>query len=314
MKNIIYLFLLSFFMSGCNSFHYAVSISKSILKTQQKTISLDGEEISFYHIESQSPKYRNNVVFYFTGTGCHSVGFILSRQVQILSRQNDIVAIQKQGVSSLSTGKNCSTEYLENEPLTRQLARAKRLIRSILDKERYTKVTFLGSSEGAMLATLLAQEFPEATHLIIEVFDVSKPSKQVFENVYKGVQLQDAWADIQSKITNRDFSGNDLVYGRKLEAWRELVALPSLTSYFIKRDLPILLVLAEQDKKIPVESYKTACVNMLKYNKKNLMNVRIVKGVGHKYPELEHIVQMEIQAWLNGREGHSRTSITRHQC
>lgn len=308
-KNLL-LFLL-FLTSGCSTIEYASSVTKAVIKSEFVSEKLDGEQIHYYYLRNREQTENNRVIFYFTGTGCHSVGYILSNQLKLLSQKSDVIAVQKQGVKQFNTGNNCSKEFIDHEALSIQISRAKRIIHSVLSKKQYSQVIFYGSSEGAIIASLLAKEFNEVTHLVIDVFDVSLKAQDVLTNVYKSQGREKDWHDITAKLKNTNISQDKSVYenGRRLDVWRELLAVNPLTQYFEDYKLPVLLILAEKDKKIPVSSYIKACLNLKQTGSEHLLDIRILKGADHSLNPYQSEVQLEIIDWLNMKTSDGRHSL-----
>lgn len=110
--NSIFILLITLSSTGCASF----VLDK---KLRRDDIALSSIEISglnrYYYSITLGKKPDKNIIFYFTGTGCHDPSFNASLLFDNSNLNATVFILLKNGVIFNDFGRKCSLEYIEND-------------------------------------------------------------------------------------------------------------------------------------------------------------------------------------------------------
>ncbi len=195
---------------------------------------------------------NNNIIFYFTETGCHDPSINASSLFDNSNLNATVFILPKVGVVKNQFGASCSPEYIENDNLKKisndtEIFINKKLVN--IPKIKNQKVILYGESEGADVAVRLAKKIKRVTDIIIthrgmglSNSDERKLSHQIRFNNKK---IKNIDSIRLTKIANGfSYSPETIIFKRKAKNWEEFFSIdkpPIKNLYESKKNVFIYL-------------------------------------------------------------------------
>ena len=251
----IFIFLVIFSLSGCTTIQRAAHLYSSQAPAPNSFKYMDGGSSSYYAFTVGTAPQLATAVFFYGGTGCPSWKLVMPEYVSGLTVSARVFALNKRFVADKSTGLfDCGEEFLlANNPaqwaadysefITKQLS-------AMTPKPK--NIVLVGVSEGALVATMVAGQSSEITHLAIigsGGYSMRKSLTTLSQKRSISFDVEAGWKKIDSDP--RSIKNN--WYGNPYRWWSDVMDIDPLPQ-LLKLNIPILVGMGENDESVPVES------------------------------------------------------------
>ncbi len=223
----------------------------------------------YYEIEKKDAKKSNAIIFFITGSGYSSLQYYLKPYFENLDLNTKIYALQKRNISNRTTGVFKKPNNFDKENIFSNWVKDNTyFINKIISKEenKDKDVILFGVSEGATVAAKVTTLIPRITHLVI-LGSGGLPQSEELQILYPKYKdnFKDIFADIRKhpNSTQKEFMGHPYIY------WSN-VLFENPMNYYSIINIPVLLVIGEKDKSVPVESARFLRDEFKKLKKSNL--------------------------------------------
>lgn len=191
-------------------------------------------------------------LFFIGGSGCISYNYYLKRYLHGLKGEIQVFAIQKRGVRHRTTGVfGCSKDFYFNDYADSCFSDQQAFLTYVLmsSKANPKNIVVLGVSEGCETARRLAVNNQQITHLIM----IGCGGMKFIDEMR--LLLFDV-DEYYQKVLDNPESTQDFIFGHTYKywahAWEEGQECP--ISDLLSIDIPILAVMGEQDRNVPIAS------------------------------------------------------------
>ena len=273
------LVLIMFFISGCST-KPGMFILATINPLKPYSIKMSDDYHANYYVLNRGVNNKfGSILFFIGGSERASKNYYLKSYFDNISKSTTVYALQKRHIGHRETGlSEPSNSYHQYNHYVHLVKDQKEFIQSILSKINHSnkKIIILGVSEGGNIASQLASETPQITHLVtigsggmlgIEEFRTWGKKQNInFDKVYEQVKKDPD--SIEMKIL-----------GQTHRYWSSILPVNPMSS-LKKLDIPILAIIGEQDEMIPVESVHFLRSEFKRLGKENL-TVKIVPDSNH---------------------------------
>ncbi|MDR3541671.1 MAG: alpha/beta hydrolase [Desulfosporosinus sp.] len=241
----------------------------------------DGGSSIYYSFTVGNASQPETLLFFYGGTGCPSWKQVMPEYVRGLTVSARVFVLNKRFVTDRSVGMfACGQGFdLANNPNQwvsdySEFIAAK--VNSITPRPR--NVVLVGVSEGALIATKVAGQDPEITHLAI----IGSGGYSMRKSLATLKQRGAIWFDVESgweAIASDPQSIDKDWYGNPYRWWADILDIDPLPD-FLKLNIPIIVGIGENDESVPVESALYLASKFKAAGKNNLI-LKI-------YPESDH--------------------------
>lgn len=266
-------------VSGCSTMP-SMFISATINPLKPYSIKMsDDYHANYYVLNKGVDNDSGSILFFIGGSERASKNYYLKSYFKNIANSTTVYALQKRHIGHRETGlQEPSNSYHQNNHYVQLVKDQKEFIQSILSKINHSnkKIIILGVSEGGNIASQLASEVPQTTHLVtigsggmvgIEEFRAWGKKQNInFDKVYEQVKKDPD--SIEKKIL-----------GQTYRYWSSVLPVKPMSS-LKKLDIPILAIIGEQDEMVPVESVRFLSSEFERLGKENL-TVKIVPDSNH---------------------------------
>lgn len=244
-------FLLLIFLTGCTTPQalklYVASNSNPL---DAKYIDID-ENIPATYYNFQLGEKSNNLLFFFSGTGCFSHSNYIKPYLQGLNNI-DVFVLQKQGVKNTDYGFFCSESFHIQDNFDVWYKRQQKFISRILNNKdlSYSNVILMGVSEGANVAGALVNTDSRFTHLIL-ISPLGKKMPDFLTEI--GPNFGISKIEIEKKlleIKNNPDSNTEYYLGKTFKYWSSFSSYDPEVNLSITKK-PILVGVGELDINTP---------------------------------------------------------------
>jgi len=268
-------------LSGCTIVQRTAHMYSSEALSPLSFTYKDGGSSVYYAFSSGDASQAETAVFFYGGTGCPSWKSVMPGYVSGLTVSARVFVLNKRFVADRSIGMfDCGEEFqLANNPrqwVSDYSEFIAAQINAFASKPR--NVVLVGVSEGAIVATKIAGQSSEVTHLAIIGSGGYSMRKSLATLAQKGVigfDVNSGWNNIVSdpRSIEKDW------YGNPYRWWSDIMDIDPLPD-FLKLNIPIIIGIGENDQSVPVESARFLDTKFKEAGKNNL----ILKV----YPEADH--------------------------
>jgi pimeloyl-ACP methyl ester carboxylesterase len=241
----------------------------------------DGSKSMYYQFSLGSGSDADGYLFFFGGSGCHSLKYYLRQYFEGLSGNIRVFALQKRAVGDRTTGLfGCGERFHENDYSGQWVSDQGEFISRILDSapSKPRKVLLFGVSEGATVAAAVAANDPRVTHLAI----IGSGGMKQIDELRILAEKKKFPGDIEDsyhKIHADPKSPSKKVYGHSYRYWSSVLDRDPM-DYYSKLDVPLLVGFGENDSSVPVEAVRFMEARFKELGKTNL-TVQVYPGADH---------------------------------
>ncbi|MFA6051747.1 MAG: alpha/beta hydrolase [Methylobacter sp.] len=215
----------------------------------------DGGSSVYYAFTIGDALQPETVIFFYGGTGCPSWKSVMPGYVSGLTVSARVFVLNKRFVADRSIGMfGCGEEFqLANNP-SQWISDYSEFITAQMNSfsSKPRNVVLVGVSEGAIVATKVAAEILEITHLAI----IGSGGYSMRKSLATLAQREAIWFDVEAgwnKILSDPRSIEKDWYGNPYRWWSDIMDIDPLPD-FLKLNIPIIIGMGEKDESVPVES------------------------------------------------------------
>jgi len=254
MKKIFRLMLCTvLFLAGCSSSRIGFLSTAIVHPIRPRTVELnDGFRADYYTFVLGNEDAVDTYLFFITGSGYASAQFC-QHYLWHLPGNVRVFALQKRSVKHWTTGLfNAPEEFHETYFLSTLKKDHIGFVKQILSEKNIDgkRLVLFGVSEGSFIASAVAAEIPQITHLV-----------SLGEGGMKGLDSFRIWGkengidfdDVYRQVSQKPSIGEPKKGTFSNRWWKEMLEadpMPHLKSLSI----PVLFAMGEKDNMVPVES------------------------------------------------------------
>lgn len=245
----------------------------------------DGTETLYYTYTIGDAAKTDTVLFFFAGSGCHSLKYYLKKYLESLDGNIQVFGLQKRFVSHGTTGLfGCPAGFDEVNHFPQWITDHDWFIRKTLATlpKKPKRVLLLGVSEGAHVAAAVAVRNSAVTHLAIignggmrQVDELRLLVGRQYPSVDPAVDFDAECAKILAEPQN----AHKRLFGQTYKYWASVAFFDPL-DYFLPLQIPIIVGFGEKDQNVPVESVRYLERRFQEAGKKNLTLI-VYPGADH---------------------------------
>lgn len=254
---IVVVFVLLGLISGCGA--TGSYIRQSILSsTQSETLQIGGSTYNLitYKTESANLTSPLRTLFYVGGSGCASLSVYLAPYFASLPAGFEVVALEKQGVTKSSLGTSCTDEFWNNYTYDKLIERNTAVLNFVKKRTSDGIFAIVGTSEGGPIALELAAHNSDISKVVV-IAAGGMPQREELEVLAMETgtlhSIQEALKRVDEDPTNFD----KRTLGFPNPYWASVLDRDPKT-HIKKISQPVLIVIGEKDKNVPVLSAQTA--------------------------------------------------------
>lgn len=285
-------------LTGCADLGSYVSDAAINPPEVEKLQSTTGAEFELLHVDTElNPA---GTIFFVTGSGCASLKYYLRHYFARFPGSWRIFALQKVGVSSLSTGIGCSREFDAQNTAPEITTRNREALNAVIARRGKVDALF-GVSEGGNVAAALAGENPRVGRLVV-IGSGGMSMRESLRILAKRTELPVSSEQLQAsfeEIAAEPDSLDKRFLGLPFRYWSSSLDVDPSPLYR-RVSQPTYILFGERDQSVPVES-----VQKLRDDpaiRKQGKTVEIVPGASHTLTrsgvDLKPELFTKINAWL----------------
>lgn len=269
-------------------------------------IMLDGVNRQYLFLDIGRAK-KDTIIFYFPGSGCHDISYLLNPLYGNLPIDAQLIALTKKGVRAKSMGQTCSDEFVNNDNLDDLVADAMVLMNQLLQQQRYKNIVVVGHSEGGDIIWRLAERVPEITHFFSMHRGLGMNNLdelKVIARTKRGQQrktYQQLITDLEGK--SHFYYNDDFILIRKKQSWQISVSdKRNPAQVLLQSGKKVLIMMGDKDRHVPIRSMYAAHKVYCDGGSTKLTAI-VRKGHGHSIDTntLERFIELDILArWIRG--------------
>jgi pimeloyl-ACP methyl ester carboxylesterase len=289
-------------LMGCADYGSFVADAAINPPEVERLRSTSGTEFEVFHIDTQPNPA--GAIFFVTGSGCASLRYYLRHYFAGFPGSWRIFALQKAGVSPLSTGMGCSREFDAQYTLPEILTRNREALSAVIARQGKVDVLF-GVSEGGDVAAALAGENPSVGRLVVigsggmSVRESLRVLARRSELPVSSEQLDESFEQIAAEPASVD----KRLLGLPFRYWSSTLDVDPSPLYR-RISQPTYVLFGEKDQSVPVESVEKLRDDP-EIRKHGKITVEIVPGASHTLNrsgvDLKPELFTKINAWLTSR-------------
>ncbi len=258
-------------LSGCTTIQRTVHLYSSEAPAPLSFTYKDGGSSIYYAFNIGDASQAETAVFFYGGTGCPSWKSVMPGYVSGLTVSARVFVLNKRFVVDRSTGMfGCGEEFqLANNP-SQWAADYSEFIAAQINSfsSKPKNVVLVGVSEGAIIATKIAGQSSEVTHLAIigsGGYSMRQSLATLAQRGAIGFDVDEGWNKILSdpRSIEKDW------YGNPYRWWSDIMDIDPLPD-FLKLNIPIIIGIGENDQSVPVESARFLDAKFKEAGKNNL--------------------------------------------
>ena len=251
-----------------------------IRPAESHVISFNDHTLRYYSF-TIGTDVPDTYLFFIGGSGCVSLKYYLREYLKGLKGNIRVFALQKRGVNHYTTGIiGCSEEFYRNDYLEKWISDQELFINYILEHSEVKPehVVILGVSEGCTTSAVLANRVPHITHLSMIGCGGMRFIDELRLLKHKGFISFDVDA-LYQKVMKEPTSTSGFVAGHTCRYWASLLEVDPVR-FLIGLDIPIIVVMGDNDRSVPVESV-LYLKRMFKRADRDNLTVVIYPGADH---------------------------------
>jgi predicted esterase len=277
--------------TGCSTMPMPETVTENALSVRADSFRFrDKVDAPSYRLQLGNENSSDVAIFFISGSGCASVKHRLSPFFEpIRGKVNATVfALQKRAIDEENrTGRACGVAFHKTDHIGQSVADQREFIDTQLAKfsAKPKAVVLLGASEGAFVATKIANADRRITHLALiggggttmrENLKVLSRSTWYLRNPEK------RFAEIAADPNNTDAQ----VWGHSYKYWTSLLDI-DIGNELIQLNIPIVAAMGEKDEAVPVDAARRLQTAFERAGKKNLV-LLIYPNANHRLEDREH--------------------------
>ena len=265
-----------------NDDSFASRVVKNPVSTQ--SIVLKGEVRHYLSLDIGHAQ-KDTLIFYFTGSGCHDISYLLNPLYGQLPINAQLIALKKRGVTAKSTGKTCSDEFVTNDNLDSLVTDSAALMNHFLQRTSYKNIVVIGHSEGGDIIWRLTEKVPAITHVfslqrglgmnnLDELNVIAKTKRGKLRGIYNQLIT-----DLEGQ--SNAYAEDDFILIRNKKSWQISVKdRRNPARVLLNSGKRVLIMMGDKDKHVPVSSMYAAQKVYCDSGSTNLLAI-VKKGYGH---------------------------------
>lgn len=220
----------------------------------------DGQSAISLALRKPASGTVENLLFVIPGSDCISMYPLLPDYFRGLEGQagaTQIYILHKRQIHPFSRGSYCGAAFTEADHLQQWLADQREFIQQKIALHRQQvespkRIVLLGISEGAETATMLAKELP-FSHLVLLSHSGKAPLQVYRQLAQTSPKMAQAWQSLSQALYQDPASAPELMHGRSMRYWRELLDLPQ-TATLLNLTIPVLIAAGGHDPVLPADT------------------------------------------------------------
>lgn len=259
---IVVVFVLLGLINGCGA--SGSYIRQSIFSsTQSEIIQIGGSTYNLitYKTESANLISPLRTLFYVGGSGCASLSVYLAPYFASLPAGFEVVALEKQGVTQSSLGSSCTDEFWNNYTYDNLIERNAAVLNFVKNRTSDGIFAIIGTSEGGPIALEIAAHNSDISKVVVLAAG-GMTQRQELEVLAMQTGTLASIQETLKQVDEDPANFDKRALGFPNPYWASVLDRDP-KKHLTKISQPVLIVIGEKDKNVPVLSAQTANNHLL---------------------------------------------------